>query len=397
MHKPIEKKRAYFFAGIQLFICVILFLSILGVWLYYHYSSASIYHTLTAHKDKKVTSQTSSKFMAPTTGAYTGVFLGSEEESDKSTAENNVTLDCIENFESMVGKHQALIAFSSFWGEQNFPTEAATIVMRHHCVPLIFWSPWDAPYEQNHGPDRFSLEKILAGQWDTYIDAWADKAKELDAPLCVSFGNEMNGDWFPWSGYYNGAEDPAKDGNGHAGPETFKSAYRYVVDRVRKRAATNVLWVFHVNNFSAPEENWNAMKEYYPGDDYVDWLGVSVYGQQFPHTEWKTFHSVFSDPYTELASVTPEKPIMITELGVGEFPHESGTIFGGDKGAWITDALKQIETQYPRVHAVVYWNERWQNPSGEYSNLRVNSSPAAITAYKEGIAGPFWLDQPILQ
>ena len=65
------------------------------------------------------------------------------------------------------------------------------------------------------------------------------------------------------------------------GPDHYKRAYRHVVDRVRARGASNIKWVFHTNNYSYPLDTWNFASAYYPGADYVDWLGLSVYGQQF--------------------------------------------------------------------------------------------------------------------
>ena len=69
--------------------------------------------------------------------------------------------------------------------------------------------------------------------------------------------------------------------NNWKGPETFRKAYRYVVDRVRARGASNIKWMFHTNNYPYPYETWNCAPAYYPGSDYVDWLGLSVYGQQY--------------------------------------------------------------------------------------------------------------------
>ena len=45
-----------------------------------------------------------------------------------------------------------------------------------------------------------------------------------------------------------------------AGPELFKKAYRHVVDRVRAAGADNIIWVFHVNNYSYPVDDWNDFK-----------------------------------------------------------------------------------------------------------------------------------------
>ena len=173
--------------------------------------------------------------LLPEHGAYTGAFV------DFGEAEDTVALETIENFEEMVGKHQAIIASSSYWGEQSFPTANLKMIWQHGSLPLVFWSPWDRPYEENMGPDRFSLTAILDGKWDKYIDDWADAAKAFGKPMIVSFANEMNGSWFPWSGVYYGGDQPADaTGKKWKGPECFKVAYRYVVNRVRARGATNI-------------------------------------------------------------------------------------------------------------------------------------------------------------
>ena len=93
----------------------------------------------------------------PEHGAYTGAYI------DFGDQEDDVTLEAIENFEAMVGKHQAIIASSSYWGEQTFPTRNLEMISRHGSVPLVFWSPWDKPYLQDRGPDRFSLTELIKG------------------------------------------------------------------------------------------------------------------------------------------------------------------------------------------------------------------------------------------
>ena len=152
---------------------------------------------------------------------------------DFGDAEDDVTLETIEDFEQMVGKHQAIIVSSSYWGEQNFPADNLNVIWRHGSLPLVFWSPWDKPYEEDRGPDKFGLTEILAGKWDAYIDKWADAARDFGHPMIVVFGVEMNGTWFPWSGAYYGGGQWVPEYNNWKGPETFRRAYRYVVDRVR--------------------------------------------------------------------------------------------------------------------------------------------------------------------
>jgi hypothetical protein len=321
----------------------------------------------------------------PEHGAYTGAFM------DFGDAEDDVTLEMVEDFETMVGKHQAIIASSSYWGEQSFPTANLNVIWRHGSLPLVFWSPWDRPYTQNRGPDKFSLLDIIAGKWDAYIDKWGDSARKFGHPMVVAFGDEMNGDWFPWSGSYYGADGWDDEHDNWKGPENFRTAYRHVVDRVRARGAKNIKWMFHTNNYSYPLDTWNFAPAYYPGADYVDWLGLSVYGQQFKDEPWANVPSLVDWPYQEMSGLDPTKPIMIAEWATGEFPRS------GNKGAWIKEGLDLFRTRYPRVKAAVYWHERWQNLDQSYSNLRVNSSVESLKAYREGVAHADWLGNLILR
>jgi len=316
--------------------------------------------------------------VVPEKGAYFGAYM------DFGDTEDEVTLEKIDKFETLAEKKPAIIASSSYWGEQSFPKDNLALIARHGSVPMIYWSPWDKPYTEEKGPDRFSLKEILAGKWDNYIDMWADGAKTFGQPMFVSFCNEMNGAWFPWSGTFYGG--------GNGGPETFKAAWKYVVDRVRQRGAKNILWVFHVNNYSDILDNWNTFKSYYPGPDYVDWLGLSVYGKQFRRDDnpgWADFIDLIDWPYQVITAVDSSKPVMLAEFGVAEF----SDIHPGAKAQWYTDAFSMMQ-KYPKLKAAIYWHERWQNPDSSYSNLRVDSSAQALAAFRKGVASPFWLSVP---
>ena len=321
----------------------------------------------------------------PEQGAYTGAYV------DFGEGEDDVTYDAIADFEQMTGKHLALVAFGSFWGEQAFPDKQARIIAAYGAVPLIFWSPWDRPYMENRGPDRFNIPAILAGTWDDYIDRWADGAKAHGKPLLVTWGLEANGSWFPWSGVFYGGGDIIGEEQGrtlYAGPELVKRANRYVIDRVRARGADNILWGYHANNASLPKgTDWNSIAAYYPGDAYADWLGLSVYGKIQRFDGWPSFHDVMEDAYPALHQINPAKPMILAEWGVGEFPP-------GDKADFIRTALASLQDRYPLFRAAVFWHERWETEAGTFSNLRVNSSPESLAAYREGVADPWWLDKP---
>ena len=320
----------------------------------------------------------------PRKGAYTGAYV------DFGEGEGDVTRDHIENFEKMTGKHQAVIAFGNFWGEQKFSLTNVQIISDYGAVPFIFWSPWDKPYEEDHLPDRFNLYNILCGMWDSYIDQWAEDARNFGKPLLVSWGLEMNGNNFPWTvSYYGGGQkDLRSQTSDYLGPRIFKQAYRYVVDRVRAKGARNIQWVFQVNNYAYSTEDWNHYASYYPGSDYVDWLGMSVYGKLGNFMPWNTFNAVCKIPYEELCKVDPSKPLMAAEWGVGEYPED------GSKARWLKNAFADFKERFPRFKAVIYWHELWQNKDESYSNLRVNSSPEALEAYREGVKDAYWISSP---
>jgi len=161
-------------------------------------------------------------------------------------------------------------------------------------------------------------------------------------------------------------------------------------------------------NYSMPQsmgftypaaQEWNKTAQYYPGSKYVDWLGMSVYGQQYVEDNWSSFEPLLDWPYTEITEIDPTKPVMLTEWGIGEFPQF------GSKSGFIAEAF-EVMKRYPKLKAAVIWNERWQNePSenadgtyqdGGYSNLRVNSSSESLAAYRKGVGDPFWLGRPII-
>ena len=325
----------------------------------------------------------SAHLAVPASGAYTGVY------AEFGDTEDEVTLERIEDFATLVGKRQALVAFGNQWGKGRFPAEQVRTVQRAGAVPLILWYP--EPTEAQKDSAGFPLEEIVAGRWDDYLDAWGRAARAIDGPLLVSWGLEMNGQWFAWSGIFHGAGAPVpgSDPPRAQGPEMFKQAYRHVVDRVRATGAANIQWVFHTNSDNNPDEPWNRMAAYYPGGEWVDWLGMSAYGEQFKDQDWVPVRDAILQPYAELAAIDPSKPILLGEWGIGEFPKK------GSKGAWIREAMAAMP-RLPRLKGAIFWHERWQNDDLSYSNLRVSSSLEALTAFREGIAQPFWLDRPRL-
>ena len=73
------------------------------------------------------------ELVLPETSCYPGAYV------DFGEGEDDVTYDALTAFEKMTGKHHAIIAFGSFWGEQSFPAKAVNIVTAYGAVPMIYW------------------------------------------------------------------------------------------------------------------------------------------------------------------------------------------------------------------------------------------------------------------
>ncbi len=324
------------------------------------------------------------KIIPPKKGIYHGAY------PDFGGAENIVNRRRISAFQNLAGKKIVWAYFSNNWGRKiRFPNKAARIIRRAGKIPYIRMMPRSNMYSESK--TKYTLQRIISGRFDKNLKKWAKDAKRFHNALIVEFGTEVNGEWFPWNGKYNGGG--RKNGFGSKrmadGPERFRAAYKHIINIFRKQKVRNITWVFHANNISVPDVSWNKMKAYYPGDKYIDWLGISIYGSQDIGEEWENFNDLLNDVYKEFASISKKKPLALLEFGVVEDPKS------GDKAAWISNALKTIKNRkYRRFKAISYWHEKWENDDGIISNLRLDSSQAALNAYKQAIKDPFFVTKP---
>ncbi len=247
-----------------------------------------------------------------------GCFIGAYVE--EGTFEDSVSVEKLKWFGSLTGKDPAFVPISIFWGRKRIPRKSIEAILRFGAIPMIRLMPWGKPYKENFPQTFYSLDKIISGDFDSFLLRIAKYLKSLNTPVFITFGEEMNGDWFPWSGIFNGGGTTNKYGKPDFpdGPERYRDAFRHVVKLFRKAGADNVIWYFQPNAESSPEKPWNFIYKYYPGDKFVDWIGVSVYGAQTPEDSWVSFSEVFGKVYLELISLAPSKPLMVSEWGVTE-------------------------------------------------------------------------------
>jgi hypothetical protein len=365
-------------------------------------------------------------------GVYPGGRSGEEDDIEESD------LLSYESKEIGVARKAAWVYFSHNWFRDgsHFPRDRAEWISRDgKRIPFIRLMLRDTTEQnkleidsekckvtkQKNWAGDYTLDNILSKQkFRDGLLKWGEEARKFEQPLIVEWGTEMNGYWFPWNGWWNGKAD---------GTEKFKQAYRHIVKLIRDESgALNVTWVFHVNGSDDPdplaeEDNcsnkldykWNRFENYYPGDDVVDWLGVSIYGAQEPTNKYcPSFKSQMEHAYDRLSALTPQKPIFILEFGAtmnnpycGPQPNDPQCQTLGGAAGWANDALTSILTNTKwreRLRGFSWWNETWENDSDpkNNTNMRVQDVPCLKEVFRQhlmpdGKPNEFIVDTPIFE
>ena len=238
---------------------------------------------------------------------------------DFGGTEDIVNTQTITDFETLTGKEITWAYFSNNWYQAiEFPAVAVNTIIDAGKTPFIRMMP-RANFDEG-GPDPiYTMQKIIDGDFDEQLTQWAIDAQNIETPLLVEFGTEVNGNWFPWNGQFNGAGQTTTYGDPTLadGPERFRDAYRHIIELFQANAVDNITWFFHIDAYSEPETNWNKISNYYPGDEYIDWLGLSVYGPQEPGESYQEFSEILGDIYPSLLALS-DHPIAILEFAVTE-------------------------------------------------------------------------------
>ncbi len=308
---------------------------------------------------------------------YHGVFPGG-----LTGEEDDMTLADVQAYENAAGKHVAWVYFSHNWYYgRAFPAKSATWIRAHGSIPYVRLMLRSDP-NQGHADSTYTLARILNGAFDNDLRAWCDGARNFSTRLIAEYGVEVNGEWFPWNGKWNGGGTKTGygDPNQPDGPERFRDAYRRIIQICRAEGANNITWVFHVNDGDYPQVNWNRFENYYPGDAYIDWLAVSSYGAQTPQDDWwPIFRESMDDVYPRLAALSASKPIIVAEFGV------TNNNPLGSQSQWAQAALNNLtHFRWPRIIAFSWWNEWWQNDDNPAhdTNMRVQDNPLLAQVFK---------------
>lgn len=285
-------------------------------------------------------------------GCYVGIF--------REGAPQNMGF--IKSFEKTMSSKPASVMWYLDYSS-DFPASECENVSKYGAIPHIVWEPWIWGEE-----NKIKLDNIINGEWDTYIEKWAKSAKLYGKPVLVRWGHEFNIEKYPW-GVGNNGRDPIK----------YITAYKHVHDIFNKVGAANVKWIWCFNNYPNPDEEWNNYELAYPGENYVDWIGIDGYnwGTTQTWSGWQSFKDLFRDQIRETSKKHPTKPVMIAEFGCAEE--------GGDKAAWVKEIPAALKVSMKQVKSIVLFDIKKE------CDWRSTSCKKTEDAYKAILKDPLFI------
>ncbi len=217
-----------------------------------------------------------------------------------------------------------------------------------------------------------TLYDLLDGVFDPFLRQYARGLKQFGRPVFFRLNNEMNGDWCWYSAY-------------HAGKDAalFVEAWRHVHRLFAQEGVDNAIWVWNPHDRSFPPFAWNHPLVYYPGDEFVDVIGLTGYnnGTGFKGEEWREFADIYR-PLVRDCAAWFARPLMITEFAASSV--------GGDKPAWIKRMWTAL-AELPQVKVAVWWNSTDYDSSGRPARLyRLDENTQTLAAFREGL---MWVGQ----
>jgi hypothetical protein len=282
-----------------------------------------------------------------------------------------------------IGASPNLVGYFSGWDE-DFRSEAVTRSWQQGRVPLLTWEsrPIGSGNDVIEEPE-YSLPRIIEGGFDDYLRTYARDIVATGLPLVIRLDHEMNGVWYPW----NEVTSKGVSINGNSRGDYVKM-WQHVHDIFEAEGANEYvgwLWAPNiVNNLPALQKDPAFLASLYPGDEYVDWVGLSGYLRPaFKPDQKFTFDYSFGSSLDQLRALT-DKPILLAEIGASET--------GGHKPAWVTSFFESF-TAEENADIIGF---SWFNLAvttyveGERStnDWRIDSRADSLLAFITGLSNP---------
>lgn len=173
-------------------------------------------------------------------------------------------------------------------------------------------------------------ERVLKGDFDSTLKRIAENARLYGSRYGRGFfinsmwEMNMSSEW-PWCG----------------SSKQFQKAWQWIWRIFEDEGANEyATWVIEY------QVDW-YLRGYYPGDDYVDWIGLSGYNQpiEIKYRGYRQLNNIITSAYRYFRKNHPNKPVMLSEFGTER----------SNQPKWLVRAFKTIKS-YPGIKAAIYWD-----------------------------------------
>ncbi len=283
----------------------------------------------------------------PQNGCYIGAFI-----------ENDYTVQGdIGAWEQMTRKKHASYFTYVGYG-RPFPQAWVGKVKAAGAAPHIAFEPNNGLAEVEDGP---------------YLRAWARDAARSKCPIFLRWASEMNGK--TWTAYGGDAE-------------VYIEKFR-LISKIMREEAPNVAMVW--TPFAEPESTINS---YYPGDEWVDWVGVNIYavyvndGDPLRPAAQK---DILKGLRFMEANYGARKPIHVSEFAATIYCKGSAADTVDFAIARMNTFYGAIRDQFPDVKAVNWFCWDTIRANHRNNNYSIIDDGRALAAYRKVVADPYFL------
>jgi hypothetical protein len=277
-------------------------------------------------------------------GCYIG-FMGCWERkpNDWNPGKSIDSYYKLSTYKDNIGHYPAILTRDPIYSFMSlqFPYQFVTGNKDIDFIPLLYYSVKPAINEHGSLKNLLNSKKFIS---DT--ENYAKKITLLKKPMFVCTMMELNLGMWPWGKQ----------------PDTAKKVWKLIWNIFEDQGANEyATWVWEVYCKSYGATWVDYPSRYYPGDKYVDWIGLSAFAWKNETWSRKPFSSLIGSTYSTMRTEHPDKPIIQSEFGVyrGSSQNRNGKLVGEDgafQSNWLKDAFQTIQS-WPGIKAAIYSNQ----------------------------------------
>lgn len=221
------------------------------------------------------------------------------------------------------------------WEDVFLPSlsDADTYALERGRSVLVTIEPWTWTTDERNTPEIL-IAGIANGEYDENMRAICGVLSDFESPVTIRWAQEMEDKsgqfiWADWD------------------PQTYVDAYKRIVDVCRE--------VTDKFDYMWSPLGYEELVKYFPGKEYADVVGLSVFGLQAWEIDIlgkeRSFRDIFEPRY--LRALVFDLPIVVAELG-----------YVGSEGyvaKWNNEVRQDLE-DFPELQAVIYFNQHEVHP-----------------------------------